>query len=148
MTKKVYHVNKALQMVLIFIPFINLWGWWRVGHLGWGMGLNALHYVLSILSMGIFSGLVGLVPEILALPFFVIAYFLPTIPAIYFMNKWTNQRNAQYHNQEKKFIDDCLPHDPPNKKFTGLEFGSQSKRSVEWDGRKEKESKDEGLGGR
>ena len=98
---KVYHVNKALHMVLIFMPLLNLWAWWRVGKLLKGIGLNVLHYPLMIISLTAFGVVTQDVLEpFVSIPLLVLFYIAPAIPAIYFMNKWTNERNALYHKQE------------------------------------------------
>ena len=100
MMKKIYHVNKALQIILVFIPFVNLWAWWRVGKIWKGIGINILTSALGYLSL-IPDAIIGVYNQDLGLAFFVISYGLVYLPAIYFMNKWTNQRNAQYHSQEE-----------------------------------------------
>ena len=97
--KQIYHVNKTLQIILIFIPFINLWGYWRVGKLWKGFGINVLTSVLGYFAL-IPDAIIGEYNQDLGLAFFVISYGLVYIPALYFMNKWTNQRNALYQKQE------------------------------------------------
>ena len=94
----VYHVNKALQIILVFIPLINLWGWWRVGKLWHGIGLNVLGTGISYATI-LFDIAAYSVNDEFGIIITIVTSIAAFIPAIYFMNKWTDQRNALYHEQ-------------------------------------------------
>lgn len=99
--KKVYHVNKILQIILIFIPLFNLWAWWRVEKLGKGIGLNFLSGGISYVSLFII-GIIFPLNTDFGLVFLIISVIASYIPVIYFMNKWTDERNTLYYKQESK----------------------------------------------
>jgi len=95
-------VNLIVQMILVFIPLVNLWAWYRIKKIWHGIGLN-------ILSALILSGFL-LLDEIITLEnpnenisiiIIITGFISQYILNLYFMYRWSKKWNKNINEKIK-----------------------------------------------
>ena len=87
-------VNLTVQIILLFIPLVNLWAWYRIKKIWYGI-------VLNISSPLILSGFLFLneiitlenLNENISLIIIVTGLISQYIPNLYFMYRWSKKWN-------------------------------------------------------
>lgn len=96
-------VNITIQIILVFIPLVNLWAWYRIKKIWYGIGLN-------ILSPLILSGFLFL-DEIITLEnpnenisiiIVITGFIFQYIPNLYFMYRWSKKWNKNINDEIKE----------------------------------------------
>lgn len=105
MKKKPKTVNLIVQIILIFIPLVNLWAWHRISKFWHGVGLNVLSPFILIGAFVIETGVTlenpnDTISGIIILTGLISQY----IPNLYFMNKWSRKWNKNINDEFKEEI--------------------------------------------
>ena len=85
-------VNVNLQTVLIFLPFVWIWGFYRIDKLRRGLGLMVAISV-GMLFVGVLVYIITGVPTTEYTNLTWITYIVSVLIGIYYMRKWSQEWN-------------------------------------------------------
>ena len=103
--KKFKTVNLTIQIILLFIPLVNLWAWYRIKKIWHGIGLNILSPFILIGFFVIETAVTlensnDTISGIIIITGLISQY----IPNLYFMNKWSRKWNKNINDEFKEEI--------------------------------------------
>jgi len=87
-------VNVNLQTVLIFLPFVWIWGFYRIEKLRRGLALM----IVIIFAMLIFGVIMGVITGVDTTEYTNLTwatYILSVLIGIYYMRKWSQEWNEK-----------------------------------------------------
>ena len=87
-------VNVNLQTVLIFLPFVWIWGFYRIEKLRRGLGLMVAISV-GMLFVGVLLDIITGVPTTEYTNLTWATYILSVLIGIYYMRKWSQEWNEK-----------------------------------------------------